>query len=381
MTEYSTWANTGGNNNADNGSAVTLGTKIRTSTTVPLWVMGLRYYRGTASAGTKTGRVFRTGDQAVISAVVTFTDSGTGWQESRLATPVALATNTLYTPAVLFPSGEPSFTGGYFAPGGGGSAGVTNGPITAPNNADAPGQAVFQGGGTLVCPGSSFNSTCYWVDWIVSDVNPFAIVLNGVAPTLTIGQPALTPGTATINLSGVASTTTVGQPALTVSASTINLNGIPSAATVGQPALVPGAATINLSGIPGSTTIGQPALTPGAATIALDGIPGSSTVGQPALAPGPAGITLDGIASTSSVGEPSLTAGAATIALTGIPSGSSVGQPALLPGTAPIALTGIASTLTVGLPRLSDPDVALPDWDFAFGPPYTDSFRFGPPHL
>ncbi|WTW93637.1 DUF4082 domain-containing protein [Streptomycetaceae bacterium NBC_01309] len=380
MAEHSIWGATGGNSNADNGSAVSLGTKIRTSTTVPLWVMGIRYFRGTVSAGTKTGRVFRTGDQAVISEVVTFTDSGTGWQEKRLLLPVALATNTLYTPAVLFPSGEPSFTGGYFGPGGGGSAGVVSGPITAPNNADAPGQAVFQGGGTLVCPGSSFNSTSYWVDWIVSDVNPFAIILNGIPPTVTIGQPALSPGAATISLSGIASALTVGQPSLTVSASTINLNGIPSAASIGQPALLPGAATISLDGIAANTTFGQPSLSAGPATITLDGIPSAATVGQPDLLPGPAGITLDGIASTASLGEPALTPGAATISLAGIPSAASIGQPALLPGPASIALTGVPSALTVGQPWLSDPEVADPDWDFALGPPYTDSFALGPPH-
>jgi hypothetical protein len=177
VTVASLWALTGGNNNADNSDPVTLGTKIRTHATTQLWAIGMRYYRGTISAGTKTGRIFRTSDQSIVSEVVTFTDVGTGWQEVYFTTPVALDLNTSYTPGALFPSGEPSFTGGYFVSGGPGyPGGVTSTPpfLFAPNSDVAFGQGVYVAGASLTCPTSSFNGACYWVDMIVTDVDPGA---------------------------------------------------------------------------------------------------------------------------------------------------------------------------------------------------------------
>jgi hypothetical protein len=336
VAESSVWGTGGGNNNADNADPVTLGTKVRTHASTPLWAVGIKYYRGTASAGTKTGRIFRTSDQVVISEVVTFTDVGTGWQEARFVTPVALATNTLYTAAVLFPSGAASFTSNYFIPGGPGASGITSadGLLFAPPSGDVAGNGVFNGGGTLTCPTSSFNGGCYWVDPITTDVNPESgsITLNGIASTLTIGQPALTAGAVTVSANGIASTATVGAPSLS----------------------------------------------PGAATIDLAGIPAASSVGQPALQAGPVTVALDGIASTVQVGSPSLTPGAATITLTGVESAVTIGQPALTPGPAAITLQGIASTLTIGQPRLSDPDVSTAARRFHASPPYTRGRAYPP---
>lgn len=275
MTEYSLWGNTGGSSTPDNSTPVVLGTKIKATSAVS--AVGIRYYRGTASPGTKTGRIFRTSDSSVVSEIVTFTDSGLGWQEARFVTPVALEVGTLHTVAVLFPSGQPSYTSGYW------TAPITSGPLYAPSNAEAPGQGVFTADTVLNCPTNTFGSNGYWVDIIVADSSNPPITLNGIPSTLAIGQPSLTPGPVTISPTGIASTAAVGVPALTPGAASISLAGIPSSAATGQPTLAPGPATISLTGIASATAMGTPTLTPGPATIQLAGIASTTTVGQPRL--------------------------------------------------------------------------------------------------
>ena len=55
-------------------------------------------------------------------------------------------------------------TANYWTSGAGG-AGITNGPLSAPNNAGGDGgQDTFNQSATLTYPLTSFNATNYWVD-------------------------------------------------------------------------------------------------------------------------------------------------------------------------------------------------------------------------
>lgn len=358
MTEYTLWGATGGNNNADDGTAVSLGTKQRTSATVPLWCVGLRYYRGTLSAGIKTGRLFRTSGSVAVSETVTFTDSGTGWQEKRFTTPVALDLDTLYTPAVHFPSGQPSFTNNYFSSGPG-SAGITNGPLFAPNNTNAPGQGVYTTGASITCPTSTFNATCYWIDWIVTDVDP-------------VGRTGTGATTATAALAATGTKAASGSGTLTA---TGVLTSVGRKASQGTGALTtPGTTASN--GTKNSNGTGATTATAGLSAVGERVRGGSGALAATAL------LAATGTASRQGTGAVVATATLATVgtpARSGSAALAAVGSTASA-GTAHRAGTGLLTATAVLVSSGRNSDNAPPDWDFAFGPPYTDSFALGPPH-
>lgn len=83
---------------------------------------------------------------------------------------------TAYTLGVEFEISAPavavpySSTGLYWSTGPG-SAGITNGILTAPRRADAEGllQGQFNVGAVMTFPANEFNATNYWVDVLVDD--------------------------------------------------------------------------------------------------------------------------------------------------------------------------------------------------------------------
>lgn len=288
MTQWTLWGTSGGNNNADNADPVSLGTKFRVLTGAGItraWVIGVAYYRGTLSGGTKTARLYRTSDQTLLSGTAAFTDSGTGWQYAYFATAVEVTLGaTSYTAAVHFPVGAPSFTSDYFTAGGPGASGITNGPLYAPNSEEAFGQAVFTTGSTPACPTSSFNGANYWVTPIITDVNPDQITPNGIAPVGGIGQPALT-ATITITPDGIPTSGGIGQPGVEAGAFVINPTGIAPSGGTGSPTISPGNYVMNPSGIAPTGGAGSPALTPRPVVVAPEGIAPAGGVGSPWLLP------------------------------------------------------------------------------------------------
>lgn len=146
------------------------------------YTMGVQFKVSQAGC-TLTGVWFNsaTGAASVPSQIALFTAAGTlvhsetaswsgaaasGWVRAAFASPPSLTSGTNYVAAVFDIGGGNwySATGAYWSTGAG-SGGITNGPLSAPNNAGAVnGQSVFNQGGALFFPSSSFNATNYWVD-------------------------------------------------------------------------------------------------------------------------------------------------------------------------------------------------------------------------
>ena len=93
--------------------------------------------------------------------------AGSGWVRSSFASPPSLTASTNYKACVFYnPTGDNwySHTANYWDTGAG-SGGITNGPLSAPNNAGASGgQDTFTQAGSLSYPSSSFGASNYWVD-------------------------------------------------------------------------------------------------------------------------------------------------------------------------------------------------------------------------
>lgn len=341
MATYRIWPSASGPSNADNGDPVTLGTRFRLSATG--WVTHLHYWRGTTDDnGTHQGVVYLvSGGTQVSGTLVTFVDSGTGWQTAALAAPVQLAADTLYCVAVFHPNGRPAFTGAYWVSGGPGASGITNGILTAPNSADAGGQGVFNGAGSLAHPTGSFNQTNYWVDLTVTDTDPTQQTASATDPIGLTDTSA-----AALDFARTAADTT----GITDTAQTLVDFGQTPADPIG---LTDTATALLEAGQSAADPVG---LTDTAAADLAYGTDAADA----------AGITDTFVALLDTV---------RTVEdFTGIADAATAALDAARTPVDPVGITD-AATAVLTVPGQHDPD-----WDFRFGPPYTDSYALGPPH-
>ncbi len=140
------------------------------------WVREIHFWQASAnspSTATRTAALYSTatGTTGTLLASKSLSVSGSGWQTAVLDSQVAVVSGTVYRAAILHPAGRYTSVGAYFSTGAG-SSGVTNGPLTAPSNANALSnhQGSYLASGTLGFPNASFNSANYWTDVTVSDV-------------------------------------------------------------------------------------------------------------------------------------------------------------------------------------------------------------------
>lgn len=173
MTDYSIWPATDGPfSSFDDGVALNVGTEFFVSTTA--WVTHLRWWRGTTSVNADNLRLYRVDSSSsgtVLAEVTSPSASGTGWQSSAI-TPVQLTTGVRYKVVAHMPT-QYVASGGYWTTGGPGESGIVQGILTAPNtgSADGGGQGTFKTG-AVAYPDGSFNGGNYWVDIVLTDVDP-----------------------------------------------------------------------------------------------------------------------------------------------------------------------------------------------------------------
>ena len=140
--------------------------------------------------------------------------AASGWVRSSFASPPSLTSGTNYK-AVVFKANAGdnwySETDNYWSSGAG-SGGITNGPLSAPNNAGADvGQDSFQVAGTLSYPASTFSAANYWVDPEVTDSGQS---VSGTVSPLALAAPAGTPaGSGAATIAGAVAQLTLTAPA------------------------------------------------------------------------------------------------------------------------------------------------------------------------
>lgn len=143
------------------------------------WATKLHCWRfDTTMSGTVLGRIWiasgGSAGTALAGTDVTFNLSGTGWLEASFVAPVQLTALVRYRASILAPSGYTG-TNAYWTTGDG-SAGITNGIITAPSSGPGEQQSGTQGSfnysASRAYPNSTFQGGNYWVDVTVSDVLP-----------------------------------------------------------------------------------------------------------------------------------------------------------------------------------------------------------------
>jgi hypothetical protein len=153
-------------------ASVTLGIKFRSS--VSGFVKGVRFFSAddaVLAPGSYTGQLWST--QGVLLASGTFTNiSNSNWQELVFATPVLITANTIYVASYHTTGNKYVGTPAGFA------AAVSNGSLTAPDNASAGGNGVYAYGATPAFPINSVGGN-YWVDVLFSP-NVYTFNLTGI---------------------------------------------------------------------------------------------------------------------------------------------------------------------------------------------------------
>jgi hypothetical protein len=105
--------------------------------------------------------------------------AGSGWVRAPFTSPPSLTGGASYKACIFKNDGNAnSFYGSvnnYWTSGAGGS-GISNGPLSAPNNAGGDGgQDTFDNSGVLAYPLTSFNATNYWADTEVTVLSPAVV--------------------------------------------------------------------------------------------------------------------------------------------------------------------------------------------------------------
>jgi outer membrane biosynthesis protein TonB len=139
---------------ANNSKSVELGVKFQSSAAGS--VSAIRFYKGPQNVGTHTANLWTSAGKLLATATFS-NETASGWQQVKLASPVALTAGTSYIVSYHtsgFFSANPSF---FAKP-------VSNGPLTAALSSSSAGNGVYSYGSTSAFPTSSLNSTNYWVD-------------------------------------------------------------------------------------------------------------------------------------------------------------------------------------------------------------------------
>jgi Domain of unknown function (DUF4082) len=125
------------------------------------WITGIRFYKGPGNTGTHTGELWTA--SGTLLGTVTFTgESASGWQEADFSSPIAVSAGRTYVASYFAPNGGYSYDPAYFA-----SAGVTNGPLTAPqSSAVSGGNGVYSYASSPSFPDATYNANNYWVDTV-----------------------------------------------------------------------------------------------------------------------------------------------------------------------------------------------------------------------
>jgi PKD repeat protein len=146
-------------------NAVEVGVQFTSS--VPGFINGIRFYKGTGNTGTHVGNLWSSTGQLLATATFT-NESATGWQTVTFNTPVAIQANTTYVASYFTSTGFYADDQGVFA------TPLTSGSLTGL-------QGVYNYGSSSIFPNQTFNNSNYYVDVVF---NP---TVTGSAPVANAG--------------------------------------------------------------------------------------------------------------------------------------------------------------------------------------------------
>ena len=198
--------------------AVNVGVKFKSDANG--FITGIRFYKGAANTGTHVGTLWSSAGAQLAAATFT-AESASGWQQVNFASPVAVTANTVYVASYFAPNGRYAGDNAYFT-----TKGVDNPPLHALQDGANGGNGVYVYGSGTAFPGSTFQSSNYWVDVVFST----AVVADTTPPTVTTVAPA-SAATGVSRTTAVTATFSEAMDATTISAANFELRD-PSSALI-----------------------------------------------------------------------------------------------------------------------------------------------------
>jgi hypothetical protein len=122
------------------------------------FIRALRFYKGAANTGTHVGSLWQA-DGTLLAQVTFQNETGSGWQEQALPSPVPVTANTSYIVSYHAPNGGYALDVGYFS-----GTGEDAAPLRALADGEDGPNGVYAYGATSQFPSFTWQSTNYWVD-------------------------------------------------------------------------------------------------------------------------------------------------------------------------------------------------------------------------
>jgi hypothetical protein len=194
-------------------------------------------------------------------------------------------------------------------------------------------------------------------DTTVTVIPDQTVAAAAIVDAETVGNPAVTPGTATVNPASVQPDGAVGNAAVTPGAATVSPASIPTTANVGFLSITT-TYTVSPASIPAEERVGAPGVTPGAVTVSPASIVSDERFGNATVLLAQS-VNVYSIPSTDRPGSPVVTPGSVSVTPHGISSGEQVGA-AGLTNTYTVTAYSISSAERIGNVALSAVTVLNP---------------------
>lgn len=151
--------------NLDRGDSTPVNLGVRFTSSKNGYITGIRFYKSLANTGTHIGSLWTSNGTNLAKASFT-NETASGWQQVNFAAPVPISANTVYVASYFAPNGHFSWDDNCFA-----TAGVTNGPLTAPTSKSLSPNGAYAYGSGPAFPASGYYPRNYWVDVVFKPTN------------------------------------------------------------------------------------------------------------------------------------------------------------------------------------------------------------------
>jgi hypothetical protein len=122
------------------------------------FITAIRYYKSSDNSGIHVGSLW-SATGALLARATFIGETGSGWQQVNLSSPVAVTAGVTYVASYHTSTGHYSGDNNYFS-----TAGVDSGPLHALKDGTAGGNGVYVYAADSAFPNNTYKSTNYWVD-------------------------------------------------------------------------------------------------------------------------------------------------------------------------------------------------------------------------
>ena len=175
-TAMSIWSSAMTPSTVDGGAdnPVEVGVKFRSDAAGT--ITGIRFYKAAANSTAHVGNLWL-GTGTLLATVNFISETASGWQEALFATPVEIASNTVYVASYHTAIGHYSSDELYFQ-----GKGMDSPPLHALADGVAGGNGVYAYGTSSVFPDQTWNTVNYWVDVVFQPRSPPTLTSIAVTP-------------------------------------------------------------------------------------------------------------------------------------------------------------------------------------------------------